>query len=156
KEVKYDPFGNRIEKSVDPDGDGEEAPTLQRFALDGWNPAKGPPIGNENWDVIADTDGDRSLKTRYVRGDAVDQLFARLDKDGATLSPFWYLTDHLGSIREVITDSGVDSITYDAFGNITSDAASRGRYGWTGREYDAEIELQYNRARYYDASTGRW
>ena len=35
-------------------------------------------------------------------------------------------------------------------------SASRGRYGWTGREYDAEIELQYNRARYYDATTGRW
>src|SRR5581483_5579339 len=178
-------------------------------------------------------------------GDVVDQIFARLDYDATTLTPHWYLTDHQGtirdivdgtgtlegtvsydafgnilsdtsargrygwdgreideeihleynraryyspelgrwitqdplgfgagdsnlyryvkngpvshaSIREVITDSGVDSITYDAFGNITSNAASRGRYGWTGREYDAEIELQYNRARYYDASTGRW
>lgn len=31
-----------------------------------------------------------------------------------------------------------------------------GRYTWTGREWDAEIELQYNRARYYDPTTGRW
>ena len=31
-----------------------------------------------------------------------------------------------------------------------------GHYQWTGREYDAEINLQYNRARYYDPGTGRW
>src|ERR1019366_3426819 len=29
-------------------------------------------------------------------------------------------------------------------------------YGWTGREVDVETGLQYNRARYYDAATGRW
>src|SRR5262249_27580244 len=28
--------------------------------------------------------------------------------------------------------------------------------GWTGREYDSETGLQYNRARYYDPKTGRW
>lgn len=47
---------------------------------------------------------------------------------------------------------------YDGFGNITAETDSnlRGRYAWTGREVDTEIELQYNRARYYDAKTGRW
>jgi len=55
--------------------------------------------------VIADLDGDGSLTTRYLRGDVVDQLFARIDTDGETTTPFWYLTDHLGSIREVITET---------------------------------------------------
>jgi len=51
-----------------------------------------------------------------------------------------------------------DSIGYDGFGGITSetDSSFRGRYAWTGREINSEIELQYNRARYYDAGTGRW
>ena len=31
-----------------------------------------------------------------------------------------------------------------------------GRYAWTGREMDVETDLQYNRARYYDSTTGRW
>ena len=31
-----------------------------------------------------------------------------------------------------------------------------GRFKYTGREWDGEIGLQYNRARYYDPSTGRW
>ena len=53
-----------------------------------------------------------------------------------------------------------DSIQYDAFGNIDTstelDSAYRGRYAWTGRELDVETGLQYNRARYYDSTTGRW
>src|SRR5438046_6445676 len=51
-----------------------------------------------------------------------------------------------------------DEITYDGFGNITNEtnAAYGGRYKFTGRELDVETGLQYNRARYYDATTGRW
>src|SRR5207302_7499929 len=51
-----------------------------------------------------------------------------------------------------------DAIAYDGYGNITSetDPAYRGRYAWTGREIEVETGLQYNRARYYDSSTGRW
>ncbi|MGF1580909.1 MAG: RHS repeat-associated core domain-containing protein [Gemmataceae bacterium] len=49
-------------------------------------------------------------------------------------------------------------MVYDGFGNITSESnASFGdRYKWTGREWDAEAELQYNRARFYDRAIGRW
>jgi RHS repeat-associated protein len=32
----------------------------------------------------------------------------------------------------------------------------RGRYAWTGREYDGTTGLQDNRARYYDPRAGRW
>src|SRR5262249_23211481 len=30
------------------------------------------------------------------------------------------------------------------------------RYKWTGREFDSESGLQYNRARYYNPLTGQW
>ena len=51
-----------------------------------------------------------------------------------------------------------DEITYDGFGHITNETnpAYGGRYKFTGREFDVETGLQYNRARYYDATTGRW
>jgi RHS repeat-associated protein len=29
-------------------------------------------------------------------------------------------------------------------------------YAWTGRQFDLERNLQYNRTRWYDASIGRW
>ena len=150
---KYDVFGNRSEKDVTYAGQGTQ---VTKFAMDGWNPATPATYGNENYNVWADLNGDGSLATRYIRGDVVDQLFARIGSSGTA----WYLVDYQGSIRNVINNSGtvLDGITYDAYGNITSEtnSANRGRYSWTGRELDVETNLQYNRARYYDAGTGRW
>jgi RHS repeat-associated protein len=87
----------------------------------------------------------------------VDQLFARVGADGTVA---WLLTDHLGSVRLVTDGSGVvkDTITYDAYGNITSetDPSWGGLYKWSGRQVDVETGLQYNRARWYDPTTGRW
>jgi RHS repeat-associated protein len=157
-EYKYDVYGNRVEKSVDADGAGVGAAVLTRFAIDGWNPTKPSPIGNENYDVFADLDYTNSLTTRYLRGDSVDQLLARIDGS----DPRWHLTDHLGSVRDIIDNTGtpLDSLRYDSFGNIDTgtelDDEYRGRYAFTGREFDVETQLQYNRARYYDATTGRW
>jgi RHS repeat-associated protein len=150
---KYDAFGNRVEKDVTASG----VTTTQRYAYDGWNPDTPAGIGNVKWEVFADLDGTNALQTRYLRGDQVDQLFARIASDGTAA---WLLTDHLGSVVNVTDNSGVlkDTIQYDGYGNITSESASSwgGRYKWTGREQDTETGLQYNRARYYDASTGRW
>ena len=50
------------------------------------------------------------------------------------------------------------SYVYDAVGNVVSetDAAIAHLYGYTGREWDEAIDLQYNRARYYDPTTARF
>jgi YD repeat-containing protein len=90
-EYKYDVFGNRIEKVVDPARVGSQSTQVTRFALDGWKNTGGQLIGNEAWDVWADLDSNGSLTTRYVHGDAVDQLLARQDGEEAA---YWYLTDH--------------------------------------------------------------
>jgi len=150
---KYDAFGNRVEKDVTASG----VTTTQRYAYDGWNSDTPAGVGNVKWEVFADLDGTNALQTRYLRGDRVDQLFARIASDGTAA---WLLTDHLGTVVNVTDNSGVlkDTILYDGYGNITSESASSwgGRYKWTGREQDTETSLQYSRARYYDASTNRW
>jgi RHS repeat-associated protein len=154
---KYDVFGNRIEKDVTT---GSTVTT--RFGYDGWKvhlDAAGNPqiyVGNENWDVWVDMDGSNNLQTRYVRGDVVDQLFARLDSSGNT---YWILTDRQGSVRTVLNSNAnvKDQISYDGWGNASQTQSSYGgRYLYTGREFDPETGLQYNRARYYDATSGRW
>jgi len=70
------------------------------------------------------------------------------------------LTDHLGSVRDVVDDSGtvLNHVVYDAFGGVTSqtDESVVFRYGYTARELDAESGLQYNRARYLDSFTGKF
>ncbi|MCI0739827.1 MAG: RHS repeat-associated core domain-containing protein, partial [Gemmataceae bacterium] len=128
-----------------------------RFSQDGWKNVNAALVGNENFDVLFDLNGDNTLNMRYFRGDVIDQLFARITSGGTA---YWYLTDRLGSIRDVTDNSGVvkDNLKYDAFGNITAETDSnfRGRYAWTGREIEVETALQYNRARYYDPKIGRW
>jgi hypothetical protein len=97
-DFKYDVFGNRIEKDVTQSG----TTTVERYALDwtaGGSPATGVTTDNTSWNVVADLNGSGSLTTRYLRGDAVDQLFARWDQSG---NLYWELADHLGSIRAVI------------------------------------------------------
>src|SRR5439155_24731936 len=112
----YDAFGNMVEKDVDADGDGSGGAAATKYALDGWK--TGPQqsfVGNENWDAWADLDGSGALQTRYLRGDVVDQLFARVGSEGA----FWTLTDNQGSVEDVVeqaTDAVVDSLLYDAYG----------------------------------------
>jgi RHS repeat-associated protein len=148
---KYDAFGNRIEKDVTVGS----TTTTQRYALDGWDPAKAGSPGNAAWDVWADLDGSNHLTTRYFRGDVVDQLFARIDSG----TSYWELTDRQGSIRTIIDNTATvkDQISYDGWGNASQTASTYGgRYLYTGREWDVETGLQYDHARYYDPTTSRW
>src|SRR5207248_4200184 len=65
-----------------------------------------------------------------------------------------------GSVRLVTDGLGavLDRIEYDAFGRRAGETAPgvAGRYGYTGREADDDLGLQYNRARWYDPVAGRW
>ena len=70
---------------------------------------------------------------------------------------YFALTDHLGSVRDVINTSGTvkDSIQYDAFGNITdSDANYRGTYSYTGRQFDVEDGAAVQSVRWYNPNIG--
>jgi RHS repeat-associated protein len=94
---------------------------------------------------------------RYLHGPAVDQIFAQESAAGEVL---WDLTDHLGTVRDLVSNSGVvvNHLKYDSYGNIISESNSvvHTRYQYTGRDHDSETGLQYSRARYYDAMTGRF
>ena len=119
--------------------------------------------GTTTWTVYdgqntyADFTGAGVLKTRYLYGPAVDALLARTDASGTTV---WYLTDRLGSVRDLASTSGglLDHLAYDAYGNIVSESqpSNGDRFKWTAREWDGKTGLQFNRHRYYAPSVGRW
>ena len=137
--MTYDVFNNRIEMDWTQGG----TTTTQRYAYN----------GDEVW---ADLTGANALELRYVLGDQTDQLLARVNETTGSLA--YYLTDDLGSVRLIMDSSGtvLNAITYDAYGNILtqSNASYSDRYKYTGREFDPVSGLQYNRGRYYNASTG--
>ena len=159
----YDVFGNRISANEDADGAGAGSAVMTHFALEGskvkqnaWQ-EKASFTNTENWDIWADLDGSNNLKTRYVRGNAVDELFARVSSAGTAA---WYYTDRMGSVRQMVDASGTvqDTIAYDGFGNITSESSPTfgDQYKWTGREYNSITRLLYNRARFYNEQAGQW
>ncbi|MBI1187738.1 MAG: hypothetical protein GC206_10505 [Alphaproteobacteria bacterium] len=140
----YDALDRRISKAVDPDGDGPAVPTIERFVYDGDQ-------------VALRFDGQGKLTNRTLYGPAVDMLLAEEDAAG-TLT--WALTDHLGSVRDLVDSAGtrVGHITYDGFGQVVeaTGRAADTPFGYTGREIDRETGLNYYRARYYDAAVGRF
>jgi len=93
-----------------------------------------------------------------------DELLA----DTSSADILWTLTDHLGSIRDVIQahPSGIVTqahIIYDAFGNIISCTDSAGQaienpvlFAYTGKSFDVDTHLQNNINRWYDSAVGRW
>ena len=80
-----------------------------------------------------------------------DKLLA----DTTTSGILWALTDHLGTIRDVLDGNSSTHLIYDAFGNIVS-GINPLLFGYTGKPFDPATQLQNNINRWYDATVGRW
>jgi RHS repeat-associated protein len=93
---------------------------------------------------------------RYLYGTQVDQVLA----DETATGMVWALADNQGTVKDLVDNNGVvvNHITYDSFGKVVaqSNPSVEFRYGYTGREQDAETGLDYYRARYYDVANGRF
>src|SRR5206468_4261801 len=89
-------------------------------------------------------------------GLTIDQLIARYD--GTNWQ--WYLTDKLGSVRQIMDTAGnvLDQIDYDSFGKVVNETtpANGDRFKFTAREWDSEIAQYYYRARFYQPTVGRF
>jgi RHS repeat-associated protein len=101
-------------------------------------------------EVVADRTSGGSVD--YLNGQGLDEHLRQTSGSG----PLYYLQDHLGSTI-ALTDTGggvLERQAYEPFG--ASSGSSLTRYGYTGRELDAETGLLYLRARWYDAAQGRF
>ena len=97
------------------------------------------------------------MTNRYLNAQAVDQLLARTSSGGTTA---WYLDDHLGSVRDVVTfgQMGVTILDHLAYGNIIQETSpsngDRMKYGQLQWDAVAGEYLAINRP--FDAISGRW
>jgi len=147
----YDVFDRRIAKTVDADGDGPEPATTSVTVYDGQNPwADFSPAGPGPGTTFVVT-------SRYLLGAGSDELLARHRPAEGTA---WYLTDRLGTVRDLADASGAiaDHLDYDSFGVVVLETspAFGDRFRFTGRELDSETGLYFYRARYYDPRLGRF
>jgi RHS repeat-associated protein len=156
----YDLFDRRIMKQVDDTGSGSYNRT-EKYVYDFTSKSDGVTDVRMD-DVVLTLDGSNAIRNRYLHGPAVDQVFA--DED-ALAGVLWSASDELGTIRDWLKyDPATDATTvhnhlrYDGFGRITGQSNSGHAvvFAFTGREWDADTGLQYNRMRWYDPSVGRW
>jgi RHS repeat-associated protein len=71
----------------------------------------------------------------------------------------YYVYDGHGSVRALTDATGAvtDTYDYDAFGNlIHSTGSTVNNYLFAGEQFDPNLNLYYNRARYLNTSTGRF
>ncbi|QDV74516.1 choice-of-anchor Q domain-containing protein [Botrimarina mediterranea] len=124
---------------------------------------------------------DSHFQRRVQNGPGVDaalfdEVFRIGGYDGQTVNElFWAAADHAGTVRDVLqnTHDLINHLEYDAYGeiqlqidpykeDINDNNASVLRRelaidaAFAGREWDADADLYYNRARWYDASQGRF
>ncbi|MGQ0542485.1 MAG: RHS repeat-associated core domain-containing protein [Blastocatellia bacterium] len=130
---KYDALGRRVQRFIA--GNKENV----KFTYDGEN-------------VLLDDDANTGV-TKYQNGPGVDNKLSL--KNGSDIR--YFLQDHLGGTVALADSAGAvtASNSYDSFGNPTN-AAFPTRYQYTGREYDSFTGLHFYRARWYDASLGRF
>ena len=127
----YDPLGRRIDKTANS--------VETKYLYDGQNVARETSEGKT---------------TELLNGLHLDERFARTTSAGTDS----YLTEELNSTLALAGESGAPTTeyTYSPFGATTATGTtSTNPYQYTGRENDNN-GLQYNRARYYTPSIGRF
>lgn len=110
---------------------------------------------------IAEYSGAGALLRRFVPGTAIDQHVAMVEADGST---FFYHPDRLGNIIALSNGTTgsplrgdlADKYVYTPFGIQLPLSTSPNPFRYTGRRFDPETGLYHYRARFYDASLGRF
>jgi RHS repeat-associated protein len=143
----YDALDRRIAKTVDG--------VTEAFIYDPWSATS--TTAN---DAVLDFTGG-TLTRRWLHGPQTDEplayeLYTSTTTPGTGTARDLH-ADRLGNILRVVdpaTGTVAVGYDYDSFCTRTQTGALDQRYGFTGREHDAESGLIYFRARHYDAGTG--
>ena len=143
-EYTYDYNNIWIRKTVDTNGDGT-ADSKSIFIPEAYQTA----VQLDDTD-LTDSAGPTVTHHYLWTPNAQDKLLADTTADGI----LWSLTDHLGTIRDILGDTSTH-LTYDAFGNLTS-GTNPLLFGYTGKAFDTDTNLQNNINRWYDAAVGCW
>lgn len=142
--LKYDPFGRRIQKSFTQGS----TTTSTNYLYDG-------AYLIEEVDQSGNVQARYAQSNRYTDGQLIDQPLSET-RSGATS---YYQQDGLNAITSLSNSTGAlaNTYTYDSFGKLTASTGTlTNPFQYTGRELDQETGTYEYRARYFDQNTGRF
>jgi RHS repeat-associated protein len=142
--IVYDGDGNRVSKTV--------AGATTQYLVDTQNPT--------GYAQVMDEVQSSAVARTYTWGlELISELFPAGSPLSTNHSPLYYVFDGHGSVRALTNSGGAatDTYDYDAFGNlIHSTGSTPNNYLFAGEQFDPDLNLYYNRARYLNTSTGRF
>ncbi len=142
----YDGDGNRVKKTV--------GGVSTYYLVDDHNPSGWPQ-------VIAELDSPTASKPlrEFVFGHTlISQSDWQTGSPGAWITRYAVQDGH-GSVRQLFDTTGalVESYDFDAFGNLlAAPATPQSRHLFAGEQWDSDLGLYYNRARYLAPALGRF
>ncbi|PKK88777.1 MAG: hypothetical protein CVV64_17410 [Candidatus Wallbacteria bacterium HGW-Wallbacteria-1] len=116
--------------------------------------------GSLSISVFAEFNGRDKLDQAFTYGPGIDNLISTTRANGNSNNrTSYYLTDALGSVRQVLSQRGktMNTYSYTPFGeafNVREAVVQPFRY--TGRRWDENVGKQWYRSRHYDAGRGRF
>jgi RHS repeat-associated protein len=152
---EYD-LENRLVKTVMPDG----ASTTYGYAPTGERVWRRDAAGTtyflyDGLNLIAELDSELRTSKMFVHGLGIDRPLVMLQSK----ETYYYVADRSGSVTHLFNAKGevAASYAYDAFGKMKTRQRTTiaNPFAYTGRELDP-TGLYYYRARYYDATLGRF
>jgi len=151
----YDGDGNRVSKTV--------GGVTTCYLVDDRNPSGYPQVMEEYHIAFVNYQWELLLNRVYNYGLALisQQQINTNSYLPSTLS--YYGFDGHGSVRFLTGTNGsiTDAYTYDAYGTLISNTFTGSQptpnnYLYAGQQYDPDLGLYYNRARYLNPNTGRF
>src|SRR6267142_1802762 len=146
----YDGDGNRVSKTV--------AGVTTQYLVDTQNPTGYPQVVYES--TTGSTAPNREQSHTFSYGlELVNEARSYVQNGQSANSLIYFDYDGHGSVRALTDPNGAvtDTYDYDAFGSlIHSTGTTPNNYLFAGEQFDPDLHLYYNRARYLNTSTGRF
>ena len=105
--------------------------------------------------ILEEMDNGGNAVARYAQTRSLDEPLGEW-RSGTTS---YYEQDGLGSVTSLSSSSGAlaNTYTFDSFGRLTGSTGTlTNPLRYTGREFDSETGLLFQRARYFDPGAGRF
>src|SRR5579884_2067462 len=139
-DMVYDGDGNRVSKTV--------AGVTTSYLVDDKSPS--------GYSQVLEEQQNGSVVRKYAYG---LNLISENQQINNSWTPSWYIFDGHSGVRGLTDSSGLltDQYMYNGYGTLlATSGATPNFYLYRGQQFDPDLNLYYNRARYLDVRRGRF